>query len=779
MGLSNTLHYSVPGRGISGLLRSGVHPSSLIRIFSLVVLTFSFAFVFQPPCKRTKFSDFSPDNIVPRTDRIEWVDWKGNRPSVAAPLPSPAMVARQQAKVSARDLLFRDPHTFVAGEIHNHLHYWEEILEAQPKRQEILSYIEFGVDVQDFFVPFKGDFQGVLYDSPLPPSIVFPNNKTCEGFETFICDTILERLANGSLSIWGRVGDRSPPHLVMPLTVEPSKPRLCHDERFLNLWMRDLPLKLDYISDLPRYVGRNHFQSTMDDKSGYDHVRLNVNSTCYFGLEWMGWYFVFNTIPFGWKESAYIYHTIGLAATNHIRSLGVPCSQYIDDRHVGQLAPPFQQNLASETWSYLELAEAATFICAATLISLGYFIGLPKSCLMPQRSLTFLGFVVDSTRGAFLIPEAKKRKFAELREFILANRAVSVRTLQRFAGKVTSFSIAVPAAQLYAREIYRAISGFTKSSRLVKISGALRQELTYWRFLDAWSDVLPWPQEKHLTVRVFSDASNFAWGGIIEAPDQPRFSVRDYWSDNLRSLPIAVKEARALVSTLEAGKSIISNCRLDVHTDNLAFMHSWHKQGGKNRQLNEVLKELSAILLEANTYAAFHFIPSAENPADMPSRILSDKDCMLSRRAWAQVDSHFGPHTLDMMSLDSNVQRDSSGNPLKHYTPHPTPLSSGVNVFAQAIPKEANPYVFPPFVLVAPLLKFLEAYSPAFTIVVPKLYPLPFWWPVLCSRACSHLQLGRKGEENVLLFPSPRRVFNSRPLQWDLFAFRIYTQRSV
>ena len=60
----------------------------------------------------------------------------------------------------------------------------------------------------------------------------------------------------------------------MPLTVEPTKPRLCHDERFLNFWIRDLPLTLDYIGNLPRYVAHNHFQSTMDVKSGYDHVQL-------------------------------------------------------------------------------------------------------------------------------------------------------------------------------------------------------------------------------------------------------------------------------------------------------------------------------------------------------------------------------------------------------------------------------------------------------------------------------------------------------------------------
>ena len=107
--------------------------------------------------------------------------------------------------------------------------------------------------------------------------------------------------------------------------------------RFLNLWIRDLPFKLDTLTDLPRYVERGHYQTVLDDKSGYDHILLTSRSSTYFGLQWAGWYFCFRTIPFGWKASAYIYHTVGLAATSYIRSMHVPCSQYIDDRHTGQL----------------------------------------------------------------------------------------------------------------------------------------------------------------------------------------------------------------------------------------------------------------------------------------------------------------------------------------------------------------------------------------------------------------------------------------------------------
>ena len=82
------------------------------------------------------------------------------------------------------------------------------------------------------------------------------------------------------------VGFVDPPHLVMPITIEPMKPRMCHDERFLNLWIKDCPSTLDYITDLPRYVGLNHFQSTIDDKSGYNHIPLHPSSYTFFGLQW-------------------------------------------------------------------------------------------------------------------------------------------------------------------------------------------------------------------------------------------------------------------------------------------------------------------------------------------------------------------------------------------------------------------------------------------------------------------------------------------------------------
>lgn len=46
-----------------------------------------------------------------------------------------------------------------------------------------------------------------------------------------------------------------------------------------------------YNTDLPaHYVSGGHYQTTFDDKSGYDHVLLLPSSSTFLGLEWEGWY---------------------------------------------------------------------------------------------------------------------------------------------------------------------------------------------------------------------------------------------------------------------------------------------------------------------------------------------------------------------------------------------------------------------------------------------------------------------------------------------------------
>ena len=146
------------------------------------------------------------------------------------------------------------------------------------------------------------------------------------------------------------------------------------------------------------------------------------------------------TLPFGWKESAFVYQTLGAAVSDFLRNEGIPCSIYIDDRFTGELmasSGPWSVPGDLRPRSYGErAAQTAIFLVCATLISLGYVLGLSKCSLIPVTSLEFLGLIVDSERQAFQVPALKREKFADLRESILrVGKKVAVKMLQRFQGK--------------------------------------------------------------------------------------------------------------------------------------------------------------------------------------------------------------------------------------------------------------------------------------------------------------------------------------------------------
>ncbi|CAH3162802.1 unnamed protein product, partial [Porites lobata] len=71
---------------------------------------------------------------------------------------------------------------------------------------------------------FKGSFKGELFDSDEPPMKVFKNNVSCKPFVSFVEETLVARLRSGAISLLGRVGVVDPPFIVLPLTVEPTKP---------------------------------------------------------------------------------------------------------------------------------------------------------------------------------------------------------------------------------------------------------------------------------------------------------------------------------------------------------------------------------------------------------------------------------------------------------------------------------------------------------------------------------------------------------------------------
>lgn len=661
----------------------------------------------------------------------------------------------------ANSIPVRDPKNFIAGGINDRADEWIKLFPNLPS--DVKQWITDGVSVTDFLRHFKGNFKGKSYDSIVPPKAFFLNSSSCKNFIPFIQSEICNRLKSGSVRLWGKLGECELPKIIMPLTIEPSKPRLCHDERYLNLWIKDCPFQLENLKHVPRIVNKNSLMVAFDEKSGYDHIKLHKESEPYFGFQFGGWIFTYTVIPFGWKASAYIYQTVGMQITSYLRSLGINTIQYIDDRLLVA-----NDNLTSPQGNINKIS----VVMLEILTKLGYTLSLKKCRTTPSTEVKYLGFIIDSVKQAFILPQDKKLSFISLRDFILKCEKIDVNTLQRFAGKCVSMNLVVPAAKLYCREVNAAIARGIKNTRAIDITGDLKIELEHWKFIDNWDSFCPWRTEMHKQLTVYTDSSMYKYG--VSVLNKEELTFGDFW-DKSDERPIHAKEADAVIRALQSLGETIRNHRVDILTDNQSVISAWDNQGARDKTLNDLMKELFTITYIFNIDLHMTYVPTDLNEADQPSRSISYSDSRLNKQSWFLVEEYYGPHTIDLMSLDSNVMTTKLGTKLRHFTPAPSPLSAGVNLFAQELSKEENPYVNPPFTLIFPVLNFLkEQRVRVCTLIAPELIQIPQWYPLLKRHTISSIVIGDKGQKGVLDVPSKKGYIpDTFGLKSPLLAYRL------
>ena len=237
-------------------------------------------------------------------------------------------------RVSLEEAVFRSEKAFRPANLKEHLQFWEEeILKDHPFKNKLLGWLT-GVKLEDFLLSFTvGEFQGISLNSYYPQPHQFDNYVPPE-FEEFMDSTVKDWVQLGMLLKWDEVrqpGDPFIPVVVSPLGVEPKKPRALWDGRYVNEFCRDIPFEMDNAAKVAEVAWKDLYFFKIDHKNGYQHVPLHRDCWKYFGVFWRGVYYVFAVLPFGWKTSPLIYHTLTEALAMYCRSLGIPMLVWIDD----------------------------------------------------------------------------------------------------------------------------------------------------------------------------------------------------------------------------------------------------------------------------------------------------------------------------------------------------------------------------------------------------------------------------------------------------------------
>jgi hypothetical protein len=77
------------------------------------------------------------------------------------------------------EVLLRDPHKFVSGELHKNYDQWYDMLNifSTEAHHEVSEWIQNCVDISRFSKHFKGNFKGQAYNSAEPPKHFFSKFK--------------------------------------------------------------------------------------------------------------------------------------------------------------------------------------------------------------------------------------------------------------------------------------------------------------------------------------------------------------------------------------------------------------------------------------------------------------------------------------------------------------------------------------------------------------------------------------------------------------------------
>lgn len=742
---------------------------------------------------------------------------------LASPVDVMAAIA-EQVLPSALDAPVWDTAQYVAGSLARpeFCPMWDLVTEDHPRADTIKRWLSEGVRPSEFWCKFKGSFGGVDYQCRFPPPRTFRNHKSATSDELvgppsasprltarqFVDASIAKNLQSGAIIRWADhpgSAESPTPHLVLPLGVEPEKPRLIWDGRYLNLWQRKVPFTMERATLCPHLVIDGAFMWTLDHHSGFHHVPINIDEQTFFGFAGPdGTLYVSTVMNFGWRHAPYIYNTLTHAALSFLRLLNLRLLYYTDDiwgtSHRGN-----DRHDAVTLW---RAANLSAFLSVLLFTALGYFLS-PKSRLCPTRLCTFLGLDVDSIFHRFSIPPLKLDKFLALLLEIMAARCIRFRQLERVAGKAMSFALALPGAMFFVRGLFRDLARLRVSGRNTLTLTAdtdCYSDLAAWLDIRTWHDesVSTWPTGHHTTILLFSDASSGTfgrgrftngvalgveprWGGTLHrGNDMPVLEAAGYFPLRHRDAHINVLEAIARFYVLEAFASFLYGARVVSGIDNLTARRYFVRDGGRDPVSNEYALRTFRLQRRLGCHLAdVDYVPSKENPADAPSRTIDTGDHRLNPRLFQLLNNHpsfgcswpFIGFTADWMASGRNAQRyPNTDHPLPFFSRFFEPGSAGCDFFAQLLNTACgvpqNGYINPPWVLIPAVISYLREAEARGTIIVPEMHPAPAWWPLVMdpSFAKAMLCIAQAGDLDVFLQPSRDYLSSVGPCPFAVWA---------
>ncbi|XP_031333996.1 uncharacterized protein LOC116164009 [Photinus pyralis] len=412
--------------------------------------------------------------------------------------------------------------------------------------------------------------------------------------------------------------------------------------KYLNTFLESPHFKMEDIRTALRLIKKDCWFTSIDIKDAYFHIRIHPNSRKFVRFEFDRQLYEFTCLPFGLSPAPYVFTKLMRPVTQWLRSHNILCVCYLDD--ILLLNSSYDGCLRN------------TKVAVDFLQSLGFSINLQKSRLIPNKTIKFLGFMLDSEQLTIFLPIEKKEKIKKWTSKFLSLKRCKIRDWAGFIGYLVSVCPGVKYGWLRTKI-------FERHKHL-----ALQRDLIWWlTSIDAaFNDI----RKDQFVLEVFSDASLTGWGACC-GESRIRFA------------------------------SSCSNSNILLRCDNTTALSYINKMGSIHHSaLFDLTKRIWEWCEERNLWLHVSYISSSDNwIADRESRSLTpETEWSLSNRAFKVVTKRFGLPEIDLFASKNNHkcpiyvswQRDPDAVKVDSFTIQWSNLAF---------------YAFPPFALILRVLQ--------------------------------------------------------------------------
>jgi hypothetical protein len=270
-------------------------------------------------------------------------------------------------------------------------------------------------------------------------------------------------------------------------------------------------------------------------------------------------------------------------------------------------------------------------------------VPLPRDKVREFSSTSrYFGLFWDLDAKSVELPEEKRISILEKLAHASSFPTISAKDLHSLAGSLSHASTVVPEGRVNLRGIWSMLAAMSKSGgsvfRCWNWSSSASRDIAWW------SSFLSSP---HITMKlcteivaddsfaVYTDAST-SWGvGIVIGDEFDMFKLHENWrnwDDSPKDIGWAEFIAVELAVFFLLSSRRLRNRHVLIHVDNQGVVGAWNSRSSRNPAQNEVLGRILRLLLRAQCFLSMVYIPSGENPADLPSRGIAPPN--LTRANW-------------------------------------------------------------------------------------------------------------------------------------------------